>query len=250
MLTTAATEQIRNKLLDRNMEELPSQPDVSLTPESAQLEMILRKGRTVGEDQEESPVTSGVDWVSSEDFTVEEGERQIGEYIRTWELPARWLHSMYFLCTTEEQHITFHHYQARFSAPTPARPIQGTVSVFFTVRESKVEARDQPVEVGFLVESQTLVQTPGATTFTEKWLADVIESKAGLRHATDAPWSAPRATSSYRGLAKTNTLIKWLGLASCHSFWIVSLTFTAPSNVSELPSGFPASVSMDRHVLD
>ncbi|XP_035003507.1 A-kinase anchor protein 14 [Hippoglossus stenolepis] len=169
------------------MENLASLSDVSLTAESAQLVKILLKRRTVTGDQEGSPVTRRVDWVSSEDFTVDEGERQVGEYIRTWELPPHWLHSLYFLCTTEEQHHTFHHYQARFSGPTAGRPIQGTASVFFVMCASKVEARDQPVEVGFLVESNTLVHTPGATRFTETWLADVIESKAALRHATNTP---------------------------------------------------------------
>ncbi|XP_062238925.1 A-kinase anchor protein 14 [Platichthys flesus] len=187
MVTPASTEQIRNKSLDLNMENLASPSDVCLTAESARLVKILLKRRTVAGDQEGSPVTRRVDWVSSEDFTVDEGERQIGEYIRSWELPPRWLHSLYFLCTTEEQRHTFHHYQARFSGPTADRPIQGTASVYFVMCESKVEARDQAVQVGFLVESNKLVHTPGATRFTEKWLAEVIESKTALRHATDAP---------------------------------------------------------------
>ncbi|XP_019947866.1 A-kinase anchor protein 14 [Paralichthys olivaceus] len=196
MVTTAFTEQITNKLLDRNMENRASPSNVSFTAESAQLMKILLERHTHTGDQEETPETTSVDWVSSEDFTVDEGKRQIGEHIRTWELQPRWFHSLDFLCTTEEQHLTFHHYRARFSTPTPREPIQGTACVYFVMCESKLRARDQPVEVGFVVESNRLVHKPGATRFTEKWLLEVIESKAALRHAAEAPRSAPRATSS------------------------------------------------------
>uniref|UniRef100_A0A4W6DBS5 Uncharacterized protein n=1 Tax=Lates calcarifer TaxID=8187 RepID=A0A4W6DBS5_LATCA len=84
---------------------------------------------------------------------------------------------------TEEEHHTFYHYRARFSTPTSRKPIQGTASVYFVVDVSKVKAQTLPVEVLFVVESNRLVHTPGRTRFREKWLADVIESKALLQKA-------------------------------------------------------------------
>uniref|UniRef100_A0A3B4TUZ8 Si:dkeyp-81f3.4 n=2 Tax=Seriola dumerili TaxID=41447 RepID=A0A3B4TUZ8_SERDU len=124
-----------------------------------------------------------IKWVANKDFTMEVGKQQIGEYIQTWEVQPCWLYSLDFLYTTEEGHHTFYHYRARFSTPTPRKPIQGTASVYFIMDTSKVRDQTLPVEVHFVVESNRLVHTPGRTRFREKWLADVIESKTLLRNA-------------------------------------------------------------------
>lgn len=128
---------------------------------------------------------SNYDWISCKDFTIEEGKRQICEYINTWDIQPCWLYSLYFLCSTEEEEHSFYHYQARFSTPTPQKPIQGTVSVYFAVGVSKAKPDTLPVEVGFVIESNRLVHTPGWTTFRETWLADVIENKHMLQKAVD-----------------------------------------------------------------
>ncbi|KAA8580083.1 A-kinase anchor protein 14 [Etheostoma spectabile] len=134
------------------------------------------------EQQDDSPGSEMINnWVAGKDFTVEVGEKQIKEYIQTWEIQPRWLYSLDFLYSTEEEHHTFYHYQARFSTPTSRKPIQGTASVYFVVDKSKVKPQTLPVEVHFIVESNRLVHTPGRTRFREKWLADVIESKTLLR---------------------------------------------------------------------
>ncbi|XP_054481051.1 A-kinase anchor protein 14 [Anoplopoma fimbria] len=169
------------------MEEDSLSPN--LTTESAQLVKALleRHPHTVMEQVDDSPERkmTTINWVACEDFTVDVGERQIGEYIHTWEIPPCWLYSLTFLCSTEEEHHTFYHYRARFSTPTSRKPIQGTASVYFVVGISNVKPRTLPVDVHFVVESNRLVHAPGRTRFREKWLADVIESKTLLRRQVD-----------------------------------------------------------------
>ncbi|XP_059181864.1 A-kinase anchor protein 14 [Centropristis striata] len=171
-------------------EEGRSSFNPNLTTESAQLVKTLleRQQHSVSEEQEEEEDSPGrqmetVHWVSSEDFTVEVGKRQIEEYLQTWELQPCWLHSLDFLSSTEEQHSTFYHYRARFSTPTSRRPVQGTARVYFVVDISKVKPQTLPAEVHFVVESNRLVHSPGRTRFREEWLEDVIESKTLLRRA-------------------------------------------------------------------
>lgn len=161
------------------MEEQKPSVNVNFTAESAQLEQTLldRHRHT-----DNSP---NICWVAGKDFTVDVGKKQIAEYIESWELKPCWLYSLDFLYSTEEEHHTFYHYRARFSTPTPRTPIQGTASVYFVVDKSKVRPRNQPVEVHYMVESNRLVLTPGSSRFTERWLADVIETKTLLRRAVD-----------------------------------------------------------------
>lgn len=165
-------------------------PNLNFTAESAQLVKALldRHRYTIAKEQVDlSPDSEkrNIDWVASNDFTVKEGKRQIGEYIRTWEMQPGWLYSLDFLYSTEEEHHTFYHYQARFSTPTQEEPIQGTASVYFAVDISKVKPQTLPVEVLFIIESSKLVHTPGTTTFREKWLEEVIKSKTLLRRAVN-----------------------------------------------------------------
>lgn len=156
-----------------------------LSVESLLLEKALKERRR-HKTEEQNNEKSNYDWISCQDFTVEEGKRQIGEYINTWDIRPCWLYSLYFLCSTEEEeHSSFHHYQARFSTPTPQKPIQGTVSVYFAVGVSKAKPDTLPVDVVFVVESNRLVHTPGWMTFRETWLADVIENKKMLQRAAD-----------------------------------------------------------------
>lgn len=154
---------------------------MNLTTESAQLVKTLldRHHRTEKAEMDDIP------WAACKDFTVNVGEKQIGAYIKTWELPSCWLYSVDFVCSTEEEHRTFHHYRARFSTPTPRKPIRGTASVYFVVDVSKVKRQTLPVEVSFIVESNKLVHTPGRTRFREKWLVDVIENKTLLQRMVD-----------------------------------------------------------------
>ncbi|XP_037617180.1 A-kinase anchor protein 14 [Sebastes umbrosus] len=160
--------------------------------ESAHLVNALLERRhhtdTKEQQEDDSPPDTEmktVNWVASKDFTVEVGIKQIREYIQTWELQPCWIHCLDFLYLTDEEHHTFYHYQARFSTPTPRKPIQGTASVYFAVDISNVKPHTVPAEVRFVVESNRLVHTPGRSRFREKWLAEVIDSKKWLQKAVD-----------------------------------------------------------------
>ncbi|KAK7896378.1 hypothetical protein WMY93_021703 [Mugilogobius chulae] len=181
-----------------------------LTPESAQLVKTLMDPYNPTRNQEavESPAFTNIAWVTSQDFTVETGHRQIQEYIRTWSLPPSWLYSLDYLGVTKEQFFTFYHYRARFSTPTARSPVVGTASVYFAV--NKVQPETLPVDVHFVIESNRLVNRAGRVVFREKWLADVIESKILLRKNVQDLWAqtdwqtAASTMDSDSALSQTN----------------------------------------------
>lgn len=181
---TVATTTQSIQFKDTNMD--PHSSNLNITAESALLVKALldRPRQSVMKEQADTDMKN-INWVAGQDFTVEVGRQQIGEYIQTWEIHPRWLYSLDFLCSTEDEHHVFYHYRARFSTPTPREPIQGTASVYFVVDTSKVKPRALPVEVLFMLESNRLVHTPGRSRFRERWLADIIESKALLQRAVD-----------------------------------------------------------------
>lgn len=130
--------------------------------------------------------TKNIDWVSCRDFDVELGRRQISEYISTWDVNSRWLLNVVFLETTQEDQHVLHRYRARWSIPTRQSPIpKETASVYFFVQLSKFRPQTLPVGVCYVVESTKLVHTAGKTRFREKWLKDVVESKALLKRTVD-----------------------------------------------------------------
>lgn len=181
---------IANYLLLNLINVMDGTPDYqNLTPESALLVKALMDPyyhmRKLG--GLEKNTLRNIDWVASKDFTVGEGERQIREYIKTWELPSCWLYSLDFLGITEEEFFTFYHYRTRFSTPTPRNPIVGTASVYFVV--NKVKPENLPVDVHYVIESNRLVNKAGSAVFREKWLTDVIDSKTLLRKAVADLWT-------------------------------------------------------------
>ncbi|XP_072233449.1 A-kinase anchor protein 14 [Leuresthes tenuis] len=158
--------------------------DLNYTAESLLLvkASLERHRRTnTQEDNSAGSETDTIRWAACKYFTVHVGKEQIEAYIQTWEIPSSWLYSLDFLYSTEEEHYTIYHYRARFSTTTARKPIQGTASVYFAVEVSRNKPQTIPVEVHFIVESNRLIHTPGKSRFREKWLADVIESKALLR---------------------------------------------------------------------
>lgn len=169
---------------DRNIQ------NVTLPAESHHLEAALleryRNSMMKDRVEDSDPDMRNIKWVACKDFTEEVGKQQIEDYIETWEeMQPSWFHSLDFLCSTEEEHHRFYHYRARFSTPTPRRPIQGTASVYFGVDVSKVKPQSLPVVVVFILEASRLIHTPGQTRFRKKWLEDIIESKSLLRRAVD-----------------------------------------------------------------
>ncbi|CAN9508249.1 unnamed protein product [Ophioblennius macclurei] len=137
--------------------------------------LLIRREGDQQPDKEEN-----IQWPACQDFTVEEAKEHIALYISTWEIEPCWIYSLDFLYSTEEAYSTFYHYRARFSTPTPQRPITGTASVYFAVEVSKVKPQTLPVQVHFVMESNRLLHTPGKTRFRQKWLEDIIEGKSLL----------------------------------------------------------------------
>ncbi|XP_026783067.3 A-kinase anchor protein 14 [Pangasianodon hypophthalmus] len=122
-----------------------------------------------------------IDWVACKDFTVSGGKTQIEEYMSTWEVEPRWLFSVEFVQESELEFEKQFHYRALWSMPTRRRPVaHSTACVSFTISLSKSKPPTTPVLVTFQLESSQTVHTPGKTRFREKWLKDVIESKALL----------------------------------------------------------------------
>ncbi|KAK3556468.1 hypothetical protein QTP70_008248 [Hemibagrus guttatus] len=122
-----------------------------------------------------------IDWVACKDFTITVGKTQIEEYIGTWKVDPRWLFCVKFLEESELELEKRFLYKALWSMPTRRCPIpKSTVSVYFTISISKIRPHTMPVLVTFQVEANNTVHAPGKTRFREKWLKDVIESKALL----------------------------------------------------------------------
>ncbi|KAM3859849.1 A-kinase anchor protein 14-like [Diretmus argenteus] len=170
------------------MEEDRPTSDVSFTADELVNNVLEKACDAVASELEEenSPQhhqIRNINWVTSRDFTVEVGEKQLAEYMRTWEVDTgRWLFSLEFIRADEEEHRTLHRYRARWSTPTPRTPIpRATACVDFVVGVSKLEPGTEPVEVSFTVESNRLVHAAGKSRFREKWLEDVVESKMLLR---------------------------------------------------------------------
>ncbi|XP_036432694.1 A-kinase anchor protein 14 [Colossoma macropomum] len=137
-------------------------------------------------DTEPGYQTTNIDWVSCGEFTIERGRAQIEEYMRTWEVHPNWLFSVQFLQEKELKFKRQFHYRALWSLPTRRSPVpRGTAAVYFIIETSKIKAQTLPVEVRFVVESTRTLHVPGKTRFREKWLKDVIESKALLLDAVD-----------------------------------------------------------------
>uniref|UniRef100_A0A8B9KDX0 Si:dkeyp-81f3.4 n=1 Tax=Astyanax mexicanus TaxID=7994 RepID=A0A8B9KDX0_ASTMX len=135
--------------------------------------------------QPEYPLTQP-DWGSCRDFTVERGRARIEDYMRTWEIHPSWRYSISFL---QERELDFQKqflYRALWGRPTSRAPIpRSTAAVYFIITAPKTRDPALPVEVRFTVESNRTLHEPGRTRFREKWLQDVIESKALLIDSVD-----------------------------------------------------------------
>ncbi|XP_067904018.1 A-kinase anchor protein 14 [Heterodontus francisci] len=136
------------------------------------LEELLRR------EGESSFEIGNIQWITSKDFTVAIGAKQIEEYISTWEFSNCWLHCLDYLKEEELEYHIHHHYRVRWSIPTRRKPIpRATACTYFIIEISKVKPPIFPVEVYFFFESNRLLHRPGQSRFREKWLKDIIESK-------------------------------------------------------------------------
>lgn len=164
---------IKNDVLDLGASEL-----VNSVSDGAQFEGT--RAPKLGSKQLNFEIKN-INWVACKDFTISVGKTQIEEYMSTWEVDRRWLFSVEFLQESELEFEKQFLYRALWSMPTRRCPIpKGTASVYFTISISKIAPDTRSVLVKFQVEANETMHAPGETRFREKWLKDVIESKALL----------------------------------------------------------------------
>jgi len=121
------------------------------------------------------------DWLTIANFSIERGKNKIKDYIQTWKRSESWLYYIEFLCEDEFEFNKRYRYKVQWSIPTRRKPIaRATASVYFTIKASTVKPKTSPCEVYYIFETSKLVHRPGFSTFREKWLKDIIDSKVLL----------------------------------------------------------------------
>ncbi|XP_033127041.1 A-kinase anchor protein 14-like [Anneissia japonica] len=125
-------------------------------------------------------------WMTIEEFSVEEGEKKINEFVQTWDYEDSWLYCIDFLREEEDDFSKKYRYQVRWSIPTRRKPIpRATACVYFTIEVSKMKPKHFPVDVYYIFETNRLVHKPGQSRFRSRWLKDVIENKTLMMNAID-----------------------------------------------------------------
>ena len=77
-------------------------------------------------------------WTANKGFTVEEGEKDISQFVSKWALDECWLYCIDYIECVETEFGKNHHYNVKFSIPTRQKPVPlATASVFFVLTESK-----------------------------------------------------------------------------------------------------------------
>jgi len=130
------------------------------------------------EVKREDFTVDNIAWLAIKDFSVENGEKKINEFIGTWKYDNSWLYCIDYLGEDEHEFDVRHRFRVRWSIPTRRKPVpRATACVYFTFQVSKIKPKNHPVEVYYVFETNRLVHRPGESRFREKWLKDVIESK-------------------------------------------------------------------------
>merc|ERR1712212_927993 len=116
------------------------------------------------------------EWPTNGAFTVAEGLIAIKHFVAKWQLDEQWLFCIDHIDTIEQEFAIEHKYNVRFSIPTRKKPIPtATASVFFTLTQSTVTGSDaEPMSIAYQVEGFRLSQSPGAFTFRQQWLYEVL----------------------------------------------------------------------------
>lgn len=168
------------KRLETNMSLMS---DKEKTFESLKFSEMSRES-TVARD--ENYVVENISWLSIGEFTLEEAERKIDDFIQTWKYDSSWLYCIDYLGNDDHEFDVRHRFRVRWSIPTRRKPIpRATACVYFTFQVSKIKPKSHPVEVYYVFETNRLVHRPGETRFREKWLKDVIESKVLMMQAVE-----------------------------------------------------------------
>ncbi|PAA76846.1 hypothetical protein BOX15_Mlig014779g3 [Macrostomum lignano] len=148
---------------------------------SREASAIKKRGGTYLSQYPEQPVPD-IDWLRIGEFSVDRAEAKIEQFIReTWEFDASWLFCIDYLGEDAAEFDNRHRFRVRWSVPTRRKPVpRATACVYFTFSVSRIKPADHLVDVFYVFETNRLVHRPGETRFREKWLKDIVESKAEL----------------------------------------------------------------------
>ncbi|XP_069923194.1 A-kinase anchor protein 14 [Oryctolagus cuniculus] len=119
-----------------------------------------------------------IKWITHGEFTVEEGHKQIDQFVATWEFNNYWVHYTKFVEKKDLIHSFHYIYHVYWSVPTALRPVAKVSALaYFTIKFNKSKPPDMPVDVLYFFEGSSLIHRPGMSQFREQWLDDIIEAK-------------------------------------------------------------------------
>ncbi|CAH8441169.1 unnamed protein product [Schistosoma mattheei] len=100
-----------------------------------------------------------IQWPTIEEFTPKLGLEKIEKYVKCWEISDKWLYCVDILPIMELKNETLHKYRVKFSLPSRRSPIpKSTVSVYFTLRISRIKPKNSAILVYYQVETFRSIQ--------------------------------------------------------------------------------------------
>ncbi|XP_014669761.1 PREDICTED: A-kinase anchor protein 14-like [Priapulus caudatus] len=131
---------------------------------------------------EENYIVENIQWPTIAEFTTEKALQKIDEFIRqTWKYSECWLFCIDFIREEIHPYSKRYIYIVKWSRPTKEHPIpRATASIYFTIELSTIKPEETPVYVAYTFEGNRLIHRPGMSRFREKWLQEIIDSKALL----------------------------------------------------------------------
>jgi len=134
-----------------------------------------------GKFEKSAPAPLSITLSSIAEFTVERGIEAVRQLTAGWCISEQWLNCIDYLEQSEEEFNTVYTYRVVYSIPTRLKPIpKATAAVYFKIKKSKVKPESTPVEIEYQLEGSRITQVPGAMNFQEKWLYDILKSKAAF----------------------------------------------------------------------
>ncbi|XP_032114275.1 A-kinase anchor protein 14 [Sapajus apella] len=128
-------------------------------------------------EDEQNPMKN-IKWMTHGEFTVEEGRKQIDEYLSTCIYKKRWAHTTVFVERKDLIHSFLYVYYVHWSASSAGIPVaQISSGTYFKLKVSKTKPPDAPIGVFFVGEEQELVHRPGMVCFREHWQKNLTDAK-------------------------------------------------------------------------
>ncbi|XP_074248095.1 A-kinase anchor protein 14 isoform X1 [Saimiri boliviensis] len=128
-------------------------------------------------EDEQNPMKN-ITWMTHGEFTVEQGRKQIDEYLSTCIYKKRWAHTTVFVERKDLIHSFLYIYYVHWSATSAGIPVaQISSGTYFKLKVSKTKPPDAPIGVFFVGEEQELVHRPGMVCFREHWQKNLTDAK-------------------------------------------------------------------------